>query len=461
MQFLKKLPNSFTILSLITLRYIRGSRAFGLMSLKSRLSFIVMAVGVSLLVVVLSIFNGFQRQVKESLWSGGPHITIENSFGTGEIKNYEKVISILMEDSFLREHVISIQGNITSHGLLQHSNNFVPIMIRAVPVENVQHLLENKIPNFPKLEFYNKDEIGNLTKKDLIVIGKEMSNLYNFGLGRAVTIAVPSGSFNVTKGVNLSISNFSVVGYFKTGYYNYDSKFIYMSLPVAQKFFKLQNSVNQIVLKVKSLDDLKDCKDQILSITRTNEFDAKLGNTNNYFTVRTLAEEQQNFLAALRMEKTIISNIVFLFIVLAALGMVATVYSLVRSKRKSIGILKALGLSSSSILFIFTANSMILGFLASVIGGIIGIYYAINLESFVNLLSEIINFFGNIFYGSNWKPVILVPKDIYYFDHLPVDIDIGFIFMVTTAATILSGLAGYFPARWAANLDPVDTIRND
>ncbi|HNJ00047.1 MAG TPA: ABC transporter permease, partial [Leptospiraceae bacterium] len=64
------------IITLITLRYIRGSRALGLMSLKSRLSFIVMAVGVSLLIVVLSIFNGFQKQVKESLWSGGPHITI-------------------------------------------------------------------------------------------------------------------------------------------------------------------------------------------------------------------------------------------------------------------------------------------------------------------------------------------------------------------------------------------------
>ncbi len=97
------------IISLITLRYIRGSRAFGLLSLKSRLSFIVMAVGVSLLIVVLSIFNGFQRQVKESLWNGGPHITIENNYGTGEIINYEKVIEILKADPILKEKVITIQ----------------------------------------------------------------------------------------------------------------------------------------------------------------------------------------------------------------------------------------------------------------------------------------------------------------------------------------------------------------
>ncbi len=447
------------IISLITLRYIRGSRAFGLLSLKSRLSFIVMAVGVSLLIVVLSIFNGFQRQVKKSLWNGGPHITIENSYNTGEIANYEKVISTLMQDDFLKERVIAMQGNITSHGLLQNSNNFVPIMVRAVPVEDINQLYQNNVPNFPRLEYYDRDTVQKINVDNTIVIGKEMAHLYNFNLNRNITIAVPSGSFTVSRGVQLNISNFNIIGLFKTGYYNFDSKFVYLSLPIAQKFFKMNNSVNQIVLKVRSLDELQECKKRILTLTREEEFDKKVGGT-YYFSVRTLAEEQQNFLAALRMEKTIISNIVFLFIILAALGMVATVYSLVRSKRKSIGILKALGLPSSSILLVFTLNSMLLGFLASVIGGIVGIYYAINLEGFINILSEVINFFGSMFV-KNWSPVILVPKDIYYFDHLPVDVDITFIFMVTTASTILSGLAGYFPARWAANLDPVETIRND
>ena len=449
------------IISLITLRYIRGSRAFGLLSLKSRLSFIVMAVGVSLLIVVLSIFNGFQRQVKESLWNGGPHITIEYNYGTGEIKNYEKIINLLQNDTILREKVITVQGNITSHGLLQNNNTFVPIMLRAVPIQDTNDIIQNNVPNFPRLEYYNRDSLPDLIKNNTIVIGKEMFNLYGFNLGRAITIAVPSGSFNVSKGVELNINNFEVIGLFKTGYYNYDSKFIYMSLPVAQKFFKLNSSVNQITIKVKSLDELSYCKDVISEIIRDSEFDEKIGISGNYFTVRTIAEEQANFLAALRMEKTIISNIVFLFIILAALGMVSTVYSLVRSKRKSIGILKALGLPSSSILLIFTLNAMIIGLFASVIGGVIGIYYANNLESFINGLSEVINFFGNAIYKSSWRNIELVPKDIYYFDHLPVDIDISFIFMVTTASTILSGLAGYFPARWAANLDPVETIKND
>lgn len=104
---------------------------------------------------------------------------------------------------------------------------------------------------------------------------------------------------------------------------------------------------------------------------------------------------------------------------------------------------------------------MVVGVLASLVGGVSGIFIASNLETIVNGLSELINMVGYYFYHSEWTNVELVPKDVYYFDHIPVDIDISFIFMVTTAATILSGIAGYFPARWAAGLNPVDTIRND
>ncbi len=435
------------IISLITFRYIRGSRVFGLLSLKSRLSFIVMCVGVSLLIVVLSIFNGFQKQVKESLSSGGPHITIEANSGSGEIKNYDKMVEVFFKDIILKEKLVSMQGNITSHGLLQHNNNFVPILIRAVPVKNIDDLISNSIPNFPRLEHFDREEIRNITTNNSVVIGKEMASVYNYDLGSSQTLAVPSGSFNVSRGVELNINQFNVTGFFKTGYYQFDSKYIFMSLPTAQKFFKMKDAVNQITVKVTSLDDLQMIKKRLIEVIYSDEMN-EVSNSKLRFTVKTVAEEQQNFLGALRMEKTIISTIVFLFIILAALGMVATVYSLVRSKRKSIGTLKALGLSSSSILLIFTLNSMIIGVLSSLIGGIVGIYYAINLESIIGVIEKITN-------------KVLIPKDIYYFDKLPVEIDVSFIFMVTTAATILSGLAGYFPARWAANLDPVETMKND
>ncbi|MCZ8158177.1 MAG: ABC transporter permease [Leptospira sp.] len=448
------------IVALITTRYIRGSRVLGFLSIKSRLSFIVMMVGVSLLVVVLSIFNGFQKQVKESLWQGGPHITIENSFGSGSISSYQKVIEHLKTDPKLKDVIISIEGNITSHGLIQSNNNFNPIMIRAVPIESIERLIQNGLPNFPRILQYNRDEIQNINSKKLVVIGKEMSAIYGYGLGKEITMAVPGGRFTVERGVQVNVQTFRLTGLFKTGYYNYDSKFVFLSLPMAQDFFKMKDAVNQIAIKVNSLDDLKVTKSRILTRLNEDGWNPQV-QAQSSFSVRTIAEEQENFLAALRLEKTIISIIVFLFIVLAALGMVATVHSLVRAKRKSIGTLKALGLASNDILLIFTLNAMIVGILSSLVGGMWGIFVATKLEVIIGGLEEIINAAGSMLNPLEWSNVELVPKDIYYFDHIPVDIDISFIFMVTTAATILSGLAGYFPARWAANLNPVDTIRND
>lgn len=445
------------IVLLLTSRYIRGSRALGFLSMKSRLSFIVMAVGVALLIIVLSIFNGFQRQVKESLWQGGSHITIENSYGNGGIGKYDKLIEYLMKSQLLQKKIISINGNITSHGLLQNYSSFIPVMIRALPV-NGENFYKDPKSEFPRLTHFDRNEIAKLSSGNYAIIGKEMVSLYNLSLGKQITIAAPAGKFSVGAGVEVNVENFRVSAYFKTGYYNFDSRFVFLSLPVAQKLFRMQNAVNQISIRVHSLDDLNEVKKEIVKLLNSSESENLFGSG---YTVRTISEEQENFLTALKLEKTIMSIIVFLFIVLAALGMVASVFSLVRSKRKSIGTLKALGLSSSRVLLIFTLNSMLIGVLASLAGGVSGIFLATNLETIVNTISELINAFGSVIYASEWRHVELVPKDVYYFDHIPVEIDISFIFMVTTAATILSGLAGYFPARWAAELNPVDTIRND
>jgi lipoprotein-releasing system permease protein len=419
-----------------------------------------MAVGVGLLIVVLSIFNGFQRQVKKSLWEGGPHITIENQWDGGAIVDYNLLVQFLKATPELEGRLDSIQPIITSHGLLQNQNSFTPIMIRAVPIESPELLLSHKVPNFPKLALYDREQIEGIKSKSFLIAGKELMNLYNVYLGKKISIAVPGGKFSMSRGVEVSSGEFVVAGFFKTGYYSYDSKFLFLSLSQGQELFKLKNAVNQIAIKVKSLEDLKMIKSIVVDRLHSDELESKIKKGYS-FNVRTIAEEQENFLAALKLEKTILSIIVFLFIILAAMGMVATVYSLVRAKRKSIGTLKALGLSSDSILIIFTLNALLVGILASIVGGIVGVFIAIHLESIVNGLSAFLNWGGHIIYGIHWRNVELVPKDIYYFDHIPVELDIHFLFMVTTAATILSGLAGYLPARWAANLNPVHTIRNE
>lgn len=204
-----------SLIFLITSRYIRGSRVAGLLSLKSRLSFIVMTVGVSLLIVVLSIFNGFQRQVKESLWQGGPHITVENKFDSGDIQNYEKIIAWIRKNPYLKDRIVSIGGSITSHGLIQNANSFIPIMVRALPVENIHDLIANRLTNFPRIVHHNREEIEKYNIDNQVLIGKEMAGLYDFNLGANLTMAVPGGRFSLGKGVDVSIKTFRTVGFLK------------------------------------------------------------------------------------------------------------------------------------------------------------------------------------------------------------------------------------------------------
>ena len=448
------------IIALLTFRYIRGYRSVGLFSLKSRISFIVMVAGISLLIVVLSVFNGFQKQIKKSLWESGIHITIENNLNSGKIKNYQKIISYIKKNISDKNSIQSIEPNIHSYGLIQNHNEFLPITIRSVPIFSVDALISNQLPNFPKIVFFDKDRIKDINSKNYIIIGQEIASMYHYEIGDRITLAVPSGEFSISKGVDINIEDFQIIGYFKTGNYNYDSKYIFMSLNVAQSFFNLNDVVNQIVIKVQNLDVLKEEKNNIKFIL-SNEKVEEISKQPLSLNFRTIEEENANFIAALKLEKTIISIIVFLFIILAALGMVINVYSLVRSKEKSIGTLKALGLSSSSILLIFTLNAMIIGIFASIVGGIIGIFLASNLESILNIITEIINLIGFFVYQYDWINIELLPKDIYFFDHIPIDIDIPFIFMITTISTILSGLSGYFPARWAAELDPIKIIKNE
>src|SRR5690606_21288962 len=133
---------------------------------------------------------------------------------------------------------------------------------------------------------------------------------------------------------------------------------------------------------------------------------------------------------------------------------------LVSSKSRSIGMLRAMGLPTDSILIIFTAHSMLIGLLATLIGGSTGIYMANRLESVIQLVEDVINGMCR-WYSDTCVPVSLIPKQIYYFDHLPVNADLSIIFGVALVTMILSGFAGFFPARIAAVVDPVKTIRND
>jgi lipoprotein-releasing system permease protein len=187
--------------------------------------------------------------------------------------------------------------------------------------------------------------------------------------------------------------------------------------------------------------------------------DSVPGNRYDY-SIRTIKDEKGTFLAALQLEKTMMMIILGLLIIAGIAGIWVTSYLLVKSKSRSIGMLRAMGMSMRSVLIIFTGHSMLIGFLSAAIGGALGIFFSRHLERTIQLVEDLADQLCHL-YSHQCAPVHLIPRQIYYFDHLPVNTDISFIFGIAMVTLILSGFAGYFPARQAARMDPVQTIRND
>jgi len=412
------------------------------------MSFIGVFIGTSLLVVVLSIFNGFQSQIKKSIFKFDPHITIENQSGTGKIKEWPKWITKIKAE--LGDKIESIEPMIQSAAIVRKENMIDHVFLRG---QNFAESKDGKSYVFPAdfPRVVKPRDLKMIPEGYQCLIGREMAVNMDIRVGDKIEIIVPRGQFSARVGIRPSMKSFTVAGYFKTGHYQYDSRVIIVSFTVAQKLYNIKNSTQQIVVKLKDLDSLASDKSKIHRVLPLP------------FYSHTVEEDQRNFFAALKLEKTIMTIIVFLFIIAAMVGIVVATQHTVRSKRRDIGILKSLGVSNQGIGFIFTLNGFIMGTVGSTLGILFGIFLAINLESIVNGIQWCINTFGrwytNAFTDGFWIKRILIPKDVYYFDHLPISIEADFLIPLAVASIILSALASFIPAWIASKMEPIDIIR--
>jgi lipoprotein-releasing system permease protein len=291
--------------------------------------------------------------------------------------------------------------------------------------------------------------LRSIPQGDYVIIGREMALNLGLSVGDSIELIVPRGQFSLQTGVTPSIKSFKVAAFFKTGHYNYDTKVVVLALKTAQELYALPDAVQQLVLRVKDTDHLTKIRRKVARAWP--------------YTIRTIEDEQRNFFAALRLEKTIMMVIVFLFIIAAMVGIVIATFNIVRAHRRDIGIMKSLGFSRRHILIIFAVTGMAMGVIGSILGIFAGVGLANNLENILHAIEAVINWLGK-FYTENishniWTEVRLIPRDVYYFDHLPIDIDWPLLRILGYVSVMLSVLASVIPARKAAQLEPIDIIR--
>lgn len=431
----------------ISYRYSRGKSRFFL-SMNAFLAFVGVFVGTSLLVVVMSIFGGFQAQLKKSIFQFDPHImlTVDRITGGEKITGWQVWKEKLAQD--LKGDVISVEGSIQSPAIFRRRKFLDHVFVRGVdiPLDATGKMfnLPNYFPEIVEPPLSRSIPVG-----DYAIIGREMAVNLGLTVGDSIELIVPRGQFSLQTGVTPSIRSFKIAALFKTGHYNYDTKVVVLSLQTAQSLYALPGAVQQLVLRVKDTDDLVRIRRKVAKAWP--------------FTIRTIEDEQRNFFAALRLEKTIMMVIVFLFIIAAMVGIVIATFNIVRAHRRDIGIMKSLGFSRRHILIIFAVTGLAMGVLGSLSGIFAGVGLANNLEHILHGIEHVINPIGR-FYAENishsfWTDVKLIPRDVYYFDHLPINIDWTLLRILAYVSIGLSIFASVIPARKAARLEPIDIIR--
>ncbi len=433
----------------LAMRYLRGQGRTVIFSLGTRLSFLFMSLMVFIMVLVLSVFNGFQQEVHRSLWNSGYHVTVARPNHVLEMGQASRLRQSVEADPVASREIRSVFGSISINALLEIENQFEGKSVRALPVFD-EDLTSGNLREFPRIVHYNRDLLRNFNNGNFVIVGRELARYYGWQVGDRIRLYLPQGG-SITRGMNIQKEEFTIAGYFRTGYYEFDQNLIFLSLATAQRVMAMRGSITEIIVQLHDLSDV----DHIRADLRTLLPDSAYS-----YNIRTIKDERGNFLAALQLEKTLMIIIMGLLIIAGVAGIWVTVNLLVKARNRSIGMLRAMGLPTSSIIVVFTTHSMLIGFLSTAVGGSLGMFIADRLEAIIQLVEEILNGIGEWFFSS-WSPVHLIPRNIYYFDHLPVYADMNVIFGVALTTMILSGLAGYFPSRKAAVMDPVETIRND
>jgi len=284
-----------------------------------------------------------------------------------------------------------------------------------------------------------------------VLIGAEMAFNYNINRGDWIELIVPRGRLSATTGVSPGIGSYRVAGFFKTGYYDFDTRLIVMPLASSQRLFDLGDIVWGLGVK-------------IADIYRLDLVSARIQSAIGFqYQTMTAEQRNQNLFYALKLEKLIMTVILFLVIVASGFTIMGTLVMVVMEKRKAVGILKSMGARPVSIMTIFVLEGFLIGLIGSVLGVLFGLAASLNLEAIVRWIEAAINNTMSFIYAKLdlgiFFNVSLVPKSVYYIDTIPTEISPEFTALIAIFAVFLSTVAAIFPSWQASRLRPVETIR--
>ncbi len=385
----------------ISLKYLLAKRKEKFISIISLISVLGVAVGVMALIVVLAVMSGFDNDLRDKIVGTNSHIIIERE---GGIEDFDEILKKLEKIPY----VLASAPFINVQALIRKEDTVIGVVLRGIDPKK-----EVTVTN---LKRYLIEGDLNLSGNE-VIIGKELSMRLNLKHGDNLALISPVTAFPEI---------FKVRGIFNSGMYEYDLNLTFTDIQTAQRFYGVPGLVGGIGVKIDNILKAEQIK---------KEIQKELGIT---YWVKSWMDINKNLFEALKLEKTTMFIILTLIIIVACFNIIGTLIMVVMEKTKDIGILKSIGASNENIRKIFMFNGIIVGLVGTILGACGGIGLSILLKNY---------------------PIIKLPRDIYYIDRLPVDIQFADCFAVILAAIIISLLSTLYPANQAARLDPVEALR--
>ena len=403
---------------LISLRNLRPKKKEGFLKIISIFSFLGIMLGVAILIIVMSVMNGFKTDLTNKILGLNPHIVVQpNSFQIDEnfiLKVKEKYPKMSLSKSF------------TGEGIALNSNNAKGVILKGV------NKSEKNISIFFK-NFITHGDFKNFDASD-VLIGSELA--FNLNLKEGDTLSLMSSAFMSTPLGSLpKQENFKIAGIFNTGFLEFDQNIIFLNIEDALSIFD------------------KEVKDQNIEIyleepLKADFYKEKLQKLNQNYFIYTWSDLNKTLFSALKVERNVMFIILSLIVVVAAFNIISGLTILIKNKTKEIAILKTLGLSNKSIKKTFFLTGLTIGFFATICGVILGILVSLNVEKLRIFLSKVFK-------------LEIFPSDIYFLDKLPSEINLNSIIIIFIISLIISAIASYLPAKRISKMSTFRALRYD
>ncbi len=407
----------------IALRYLKSKRKTGFISLISYISIAGVTIGVAALIIVLSVMNGFESEVRSRFIGVDAHVKVRTFHDKG-VENYSSVMQQISDIP----HIKAMTPYVHKKGLIKSKTETTGLIIRGIDTETV-----NDVTNIQKSINYGELNVGTVPAEDETAIQQNLPGIVlGFNLADRLMVTVGDkvilASFeDVTRvGQMPQMMQFVVTGYFETGLYEFDDNMAYISNESAQKLFRMGSKISGIGIRL----------DHYQNATVVEPLlDEKLGYP---YRVLTWFDLNQNLFAWMRIEKWAAFVILSLIIMVAAFNIISTMIMVTMEKTREIGVLKSMGATSSSIRRIFTFEGLFVGVLGTILGCLIGF---------------------TVCWAQLEYKFFSLPYDVYIIDWLPILMKWTDFVLIAVAAIVITYIAAVYPAARAASLDPVASIR--